>query len=402
MKPLFRSKPYFPYKNSLANGFRDILQSGQFVQGELVEEFEERVANYVGTKYAIATNSCGTALEITLRCLPGGQHRYEWIVPTQTFVASVSCIIQSGYKPVIVDVDPITQCLTRDIIEQHYSHNITLGVILVNMAGLITPEIYDIIDFCKEKNIHLVTDDAHALGAQIYNETEDKTYKAGNLGVAGCFSFYPTKIITTGEGGMITTNDERIAKKALLMRNHGMYINVPETAGMDGGVTCEIPSSNYRMTEVAALMGNSQMKHIDRFIKKRNQIADWYEEEFKDVDEIKTPPRWETIRQTWWQYICQLDFGSMSRDTFCRYLLNRFRIPTANAYKPACHEQPAFSMYVEDAVYPNAEQLLNRHFSLPMYVELKRDDIHYIGNAIRETIEHFKKHPNHNYVPGID
>lgn len=369
------------------------------MQGELVEQFESKVADYVGTKYAVATNSCGTALEITLRSIPSASFRYEWIVPTQTFVASVSCIIRAGYRPVIVDVDPITQCLTRDVIERQYKHNITLGVLLVNMAGLITPEIYDIQEFCREKNIHLVTDDAHALGAQIYNETEDEIDRAGNLGVAGCFSFYPTKIITTGEGGMITTNDKDIYEKAQLLRSHGMYVNTPETPGMDGGVTCEIPSSNYRMTEVAALIGNSQMEHIDEFIKKRNQIADWYEEEFKDTDEIKLPPRWETIRQTWWQYICQLDFGSVSRDTFCRYLLNRFGIPTANAYKPACHEQPAFSEFTSDGEYPNAEKLLGRHFSLPMYVELKKDDITYISDAARETIEHFKNHPN---IPEID
>jgi len=398
MKKLYRTKPYFPFKNSLAHSFRNILESGQFVQGKLVKQFESRISEYVDAKYAVATNSCSTALEITLRSLWVDPFQYEWIVPTQTFVASVNCVIRTGYKPVIVDIDPVTQCLTADIIEKNITEN-TAGVILVNMAGLIPPDICEIQELCKRRNKHLVTDDAHALGSQFYNQYKDQRLHAGNLGVAGCFSFYATKIITTGEGGMITTNNKEIYEKALLLRNHGMSVNEPEIPGLDYGVTCEFPSSNYRMTEMAAMLGNSQMKHIDGFIKKRNEIAEQYFDEFKDVEEIITPPTYDMIRQTWWQYICQLDFGSVSRKTFCQYLLNRYAVPTANAYWPACHEQPAFSQYVHGREYPNADKLLSRNFSLPMYVELKKDDIYYIGDAVRETIQHFKDHPN---VPEID
>jgi perosamine synthetase len=123
------------------------------------------------------------------------------------------------------------------------------GIVLVNMAGLITPEMLEIEEYCNDNQMFLLTDDAHSLGAKYYDVYTDHLRSAGTFGDAGVFSFYPSKIITTGEGGMITTNDDKLAEKCRVIRNHGTVRNEMLVEGLDYGVTCEIPSTNYRMTE---------------------------------------------------------------------------------------------------------------------------------------------------------
>ncbi len=376
----FRAKPYIPDsdKDWILEKYREILDTRGLIQGKYVSQFEEEVKKYVGTKHAIAVSSCGVGLEITLRAT--GITGRKFIVPTQTYPASVSCIIRSGNIPIVADVDERTQCLSLDIIKQNMSDDVC-GVVHVHMAGLITPEMSDIKEYCEDNGLFLLTDDAHSFGSQLYDINKDHKMSAGDIGNAGVFSFYPSKIITTGEGGMITTNDDELADRLRILRSHGVVGNDVEVDGLDYGVRCEIPSSNYRMAEFNAVLGLSQIKHIDEWIKRRNEISELYKKNLEDVEWLELPLYDELIRQTWWQYIVKLD-GKIDRTEFLKKLLDK-GVQTGNAYWPSCNQQEVFKSYVSEFGCPIADEFLERHFSLPMYIELSDDDVVEICNIVK-------------------
>ena len=378
-----RAKPYIPEsdKDWIIEKYREILDTGGLIQGKYVSEFENKVSERIGTKHAIAVSSCGVGLEIALRAT--GINGKKFIVPTQTFVASVSCIIRSGNIPIIADVDKTTQCLSLQSIKDNMDSDVA-GVVLVHMAGLITPEIFEIKQYCKDNNLFFLTDDAHSFGAEIYNEYEDHRIHAGDVGDVGVFSFYPSKIITTAEGGMITTNDDELADKLRVLRNHGTVRNDMLVDGLDYGVRCEIPSSNYRMTEFQGVLGLSQIKHTDDWVTRRNEIANLYRENLKDIEWLTLPPYYENIKQTWWQYIVKLD-KNIDRTNFLKKLMDK-GLPTANAYWPACHQQKVFKSYVSKNGCPISDSFLENHFSLPMYVELTDDEVNQICEIVRQNI----------------
>jgi perosamine synthetase len=382
-KKLYRAKPYFPDldKAVILEAWEGILNSGMFIQGKYVEEFENLFAKYCGTKHAIATNSGATSLEVMIRAsgLEGG----KIIVPTQTFVASISAIVRSNNTPVIVDVDPITQILTLDIIKESTDKD-TIGVMLVHMAGMLPPDYIEIKEYCDANNLLLFEDASHAVGARI-----DSTM-GGNLGKAAAFSLFATKIITSGEGGIITTNDDEFAEQCRVLRNHGSVRNLSEIPGLDFGVNCTVASSNYRMAETAAVVGITQIKRVDEFVEKRNLIADTYKRILNgNILEVPNIP--SNMTMTWWQYIVALPKGTTleMRTTFLKRLLDEYEIPTANAYWPACHDQPAFERYV-DGEYPVANELLLRHFSLPMYVEMDVEQAEYVANSVNTLLDDLK------------
>ena len=183
-----RAKPHFSDIDDILSEIRNVLQSGNLVQGEKVKEFEEKFAEMVGVKYAIATNSCTSALELSIRSL--GVNGKKVLVPTETFVATGNSVILSGNTPVFTDIDKSTLCMSYDTIMDRMTDDVA-AIIIVHMGGLITPDIDKIRNYCKDNSIHLIEDAAHAHGSRYKSEY------AGSLGTAGCFSFYPTKVMTT-------------------------------------------------------------------------------------------------------------------------------------------------------------------------------------------------------------
>ena len=382
MDTIYRAKPYIPEVTHkwILRKFETILQTGALIQGQHVEEFEKEACRMFDIGDAIATTSCGTGLETVL--IASGIKNKRFIVPTQTFAASVNCIIRTGNTPLIVDVDSETQCLSLDIIKENMTDDMG-GVVLVHMSGLITPEMEEIEKYCKDNNLFLVTDDAHSYGAKFYNKGEDDGRFAGSFGDAGVFSFYPSKIITTGEGGLITTNDHALAEKCRVVRNHGTRRNNGEYQGLDYGYTCAMPSTNYRMSEFHAVLGLAQNKYLRSFIERRNEIADIYNERLSKVDWLQTPFKDDNIKQTYWQYIVKITDGRDRTETLLR-LLDEFKIPTANAYSPLCHEQEIYKDYLSPNGYKNSEEFITKIFSLPMYVEMTDEQVHYICRTIEE------------------
>ena len=386
MDTIYRAKPYIPEVTHkwILRKFETILQSGGLIQGAHVKEFEDDACQMFNVKNAVATTSCGTGLETVL--IASGIKGKRFIVPTQTFAASVNCIIRTGNTPLIVDVDSDTQCLSLDIIKksmEEAGQGKIGGVVLVHMSGLITPEMEEIEKYCKDNDLFLLTDDAHSYGAQLYNPYKDERRCSGTFGDAGVFSFYPSKIITTGEGGMITTNNDELAEKCRVVRNHGTTRNDGEYQGLDYGYTCAMPSSNYRMSEFHAVLGLAQNKYLQSFIERRNEIADIYNERLSKVEWLQTPFKDDTIKQTYWQYIVKITDGRDRTETLLR-LLDEYQIPTANAYSPLCHEQEIYKGYLSSNGYKNSEEFITKIFSLPMYVEMTDEQVHYICRTIEE------------------
>ena len=383
MDTIYRAKPYIPEVTHqwILRKFETILQTGALIQGQHVEEFEKEACRMFDVGDAVATTSCGTGLETVL--LASGIKHKQFIVPTQTFAASVNCIIRTNNIPLIVDVDPETQCLSLDIIKENMLTENVGGVILVHMSGLITPEIEEIEKYCKDNDLLLITDDAHSYGAAFYNEYQDDRRHAGTFGDAGVFSFYPSKIITTAEGGLITTNNDELAEKCRVVRNHGTRRNEGEYQGLDYGYTCDMPSTNYRMSEFHAVLGLAQNKWLNSFLDRRNEIAKIYDERLSKVDWLKTPFKADNIKQTYWQYIVKITDGRDRTETLLR-LLDEYEIPTANAYSPLCHEQEIYKPWLSPKGYKNAEEFITKIFSLPMYVEMTDEQVHYICDSIEK------------------
>ena len=383
MDTLYRAKPYIPEVTHkwILRKFETILQTGALIQGQHVGEFEKEACHMFNVKNAIATTSCGTGLETVL--LASGIKNKRFMVPTQTFAASVNCIIRTGNTPLIVDVDSETQCLSLDIIKENMTDDMG-GVVLVHMSGLITPEMEEIEKYCKDNDLFLVTDDAHSYGSELYNEYKDERRCAGTFGDAGVFSFYPSKIITTAEGGLITTNDDELAEKCRVVRNHGTRRNDGEFQGLDYGYTCDMPSTNYRMSEFHAVLGLAQNKYLNSFIERRNEIAEIYDERLSKVDWLQTPFKDDNIKQTYWQYIVKITDDKRDRTTELLRLLDVHKIPTANAYSPLCHEQEIYKDYLSPKGYKNSEEFITKIFSLPMYVEMTDEQVHYICDSIEK------------------
>jgi len=377
-----RAKPYFSKKDrdDITSKIDGILKSGQLAQGKYVAEFETKFAEKIGSKYGIATNSCTSALEVSIRAL--GIKDKTILVPTNTFVASVNSIIMSGNKPLIVDIDKDTLCMTAQSVIENLTDEVG-AVMWVHMAGLISADIIEVKEICREKGIFLIEDAAHAHGAHYYNQYKDETLRAGNIGDVGCFSFYPTKVMATGEGGMITTNNDDLNDKARIMRYHG--VTRPEGAleGVDYGVDVHYPSQNFRMTETSAIIGLSQLSHLDEFVKQRNWIADNYNKDLEGIDGIKLLPRDEFSVSSYWNYYFILD-SNIDRDKLSNYL-HKNGVENANAYYPACHHHAIYDEYVLEN-YPVAENILKRHLSLPMYYELTQQDINKITDIVIEGI----------------
>jgi perosamine synthetase len=353
---------------SILKDVETTLRSGVLTDGPNVKAFEREFANYVGVKHAVAVNSGTSALEIALRFykLKGR----EVIVPTNTFVATPNSVIFAGGKPVFADIRRETLCIDPKSAREKISSK-TAGVIVVHIAGLACPQIKELRELCEDHDLFLLEDAAHAHGAKI----DDK--KAGSLGDAGCFSFYPTKVMTTGEGGMITTNDEKLAEAAFCMRTHGQ----------DAKRMMVMLGHNWRMGEIAAIMGRHQLCNLETFVRKRNEIAKQYERLLGDIKEIalfKTPAN---IRHSYYKYPLKVK-GNIDAEELALTLKNEYGIETGNIYYPPCHLHPFYreNFRTKEGDLPTSENVLREVMCLPMHAGLAREDTGYISEALHSSL----------------
>ena len=375
------TKPNFSQDdiNDISNEIKTILSSGRLILGPYTQKFEEHFREYCGVKHAIAVSSCTAALEITLRYF--NVENEEVIVPTNTFIATSNAVIYSGGTPVLVDIKSDTLCLDTNELSRKVTEK-TKGVIVVHLAGLPCPDTEKIWMFCREKGFFMIEDVAHAHGALINGK------KPGSLGNAGCFSFYPTKVMTTGTGGMITTDDDKLADYAISLRHHGVSKDV---AGGDPKLIINL-GNDWLLDEISALLGIYQLKVLESNIIRRNAIARKYDEilaKIKGVEIFKVPSH---IRHSYYKYPILLD-TDIDRHKFVSEMQEKFGITIGSVYDPPCHLQPVYQRLFgfSRGMFPVAEDLCERVCCLPMYPQLTQEEIDYILESLERTLPQCKR-----------
>ena len=356
---------------SIIEQFRDILLgNGMLTKGPIVKKFERAYSDYIGTQFGISTNSCTTALEIVLKSI-NIKEGDEVLVPAQTFVSTGSSVVNAGGNPVFCDTDDNFSIDFEDLKSKITKR--TKAVIVVHYAGLIQENIFDLKDFLQKRKIFLIEDCAHASGANING------IMAGNIGDFGCHSFYSTKIMTTGEGGMITLNDENKYNKCASIRSIGIDFNSKTEIFSNIG-------SNYRMAEFQAILGLSQLSRLDQFVDHRITIANSYKKELKSLNEkgILTFQKFSSdIKHPFWKFIVYLNSDKISLIDLKQKLIDK-GINISAPYFPLMHKQPVFK---NNLILPNVENLSKRHFCLPIHFEISLDDSVIISSLLIEALK---------------
>ncbi|MCK4526064.1 DegT/DnrJ/EryC1/StrS family aminotransferase [candidate division WOR-3 bacterium] len=343
-----------------------VLKSGMLTQGKAVEEFENAFAEYIGVKNAIAVSNGTISLDIALKSLDIKQGD-EVIVPSFTFISTANAVLFQGAKPVFVDVDERTFNINPEDVVKKITDK-TKAIIGVHLFGY-PFDVKAIQEICEDYNLYLVEDCAQAHGA------EYKGKKVGGFGVAGCFSFYATKNMTTGEGGIITTDSDEIAKMCRLLRSHGENKKYYHT----------ILGYNYRMTDIQAAIGVIQLKKLDIFNRKRINNAQYFNKHIK-THGLKLPHKESVVKHVFHQYAVTIEKEfPMLRDEFMEYLKKK-SIGCAIHYPLPIHKQPLYRRmgYTDENVQcPVATSLSKKILSLPVHPSLAEKDLIYITETIK-------------------
>ncbi|MEL1090924.1 DegT/DnrJ/EryC1/StrS family aminotransferase [Pseudomonas sp. OB66] len=334
--------------------------------GKYIGAFEESFAAFCGVKHAIATNNGTTALHLALVVLdlqPGD----EVIIPTVTYIATANAVRYCGATPVLVDVCADTMNIDPQTIESKITAK-TKGIIPVHLYG--HPAQMDVVnDIARKHNLWVVEDAAEAHGAEV------KGSKVGSLGTCATFSFFGNKIVTTGEGGMITTNDDELAAKLRLFRGQGMD---PKRR-----YWFPVVGYNYRMTNIQAAIGLAQMENIDTALADRDRLAGWYNEALAELaGKIVLPTEASWAKQVFWMYNIFLSDGDEHKRDEVMQKLDAMGIETRPVFYPM-HVLPP---YKEDSTYPVADLWSGRGINLPTHQDLTQDDIIRIAASLREVL----------------
>ena len=346
--------------------FREILQSRSYLtMGQYCALFEEEFACYVGCRHATSVNSGTGALEIIFRSLNVEGH--DVIVPTNTFAATAFAAIRAGGRLIFADCGEDMTVDPQDVKKRITPR--TKVIVTVHIGGLISPHTYELVETCRDKGLHLIEDGAHAHGSMLDGK------KAGQFGVAAAFSFFPTKVMTTGEGGMVVTNDDEVYHKVILLRDQ---------AKVEGRNYHEEIGYNWRMTEVQALMGLAQLRHVERFIDRRNKIARIYDEglaEIQGLSPLKVP---KTVRHNFYKYIVFIE--GYDPHMLQRRLKADYGVSLGGyVYELPCHLQPAFAEFKQGDL-PVSEDLCRRHICLPIYPSLTDEEAHYMVESLKSCL----------------
>jgi len=337
-------------------------------KGKYVTTFEEKFSEYIEAKYGVAVSNGTVALHLALATLGIGPQD-EVIVPTFTMIAVANTVQYTGAKLVLADSEPKTWNIAPKEIEKKVTER-TKAIIVVHLYG--HPANMDpIMKIAREHNLYVIEDAAEAHGAEYIGR------KVGAIGDIGCFSFYANKIITTGEGGMLVTNNEEIAERARKLRDQAYNIKMRKWLIHD-----EI-GYNYRMTNMQAAIGLAQLERIDTFIKIHRENAQLYNSLLKEIPGITLPPEEPWAKNVYWMYTILIDeneFG-MSRDKLM-HELEKYGVDTRSVFYPI-HLQPPYKDKFKNEKYPIAENLSKRGVNLPSGNTLTKEEVEYVVNAIK-------------------
>jgi perosamine synthetase len=348
---------------------REVLSSGWLTQGPKVTQFEEMVAERLGVAHAFATSSCTTGLHLALAALEVGPGD-EVLVPDFTFPATANVVIQQGATPVLVDIEPGTYNVDAGELARHLTER-TRAIMPVHLFGL-SADMGPVREFAREHGLAVIEDAACALGATYGDEA------CGAMSDAGCFSFHPRKVITTGEGGMVVTNRDDVAERLALLRNHG-------GVRRDGRFTFEAAGYNYRLSDVHAAIGIAQMRRLDEMLEARRALAAGLCDGIESVPGIEPPfvPEWDG--HVYQAFVAMLD-EDVDRDAVIAGLRERGVESTLGTY--ALHVQPFFAGLREpDAPeLPASQAAFERSLALPLYPSMGDAELERVLAALREVL----------------
>ena len=351
----------------------NVIRSGWLTMGPRTFEFERQFAEYIGASHAVAVSSCTAALHLALEAV-GVRRDDEVLVPTTTFTATAEVVTYLGARPVFVDIDPVTM----DIDPADMARKITprtKAVIPVHFAG--TPcDMDEISDLALQHQLHVIEDAAHSLPASY------KSKRIGAISEITAFSFYATKTLTTGEGGMITTENEDYAKRMQMMRLHGIAKDAWKRYSADGSWFYEVLEAGfkYNFTDIQAALGVVQLAKCDGMNVARRRIADRYTNAFQSVESVQLPSVPPDRESSWHLYVLRLNLDQLriDRNRFIRELAER-GVGTSVHFIPL-HLQPVYQRDYQYKAgdFPAAEREYQRSLSLPIFPAMREEEIEHV------------------------
>ena len=364
--------PFFddPDLETIANDVKDILRSKRLVLGPYTKKFEKNFSDYVGTQHAIAVSSGTAALETVLTFC--GIKSKEVIVPTNTFIACPNSVLYAGGKPIFADINPNTFCIDIDDVKKKISTK-TKVIMAVHLGGLPEPEMDVLSELCNEKGIFLMEDCSHAHGATF------KGRKVGSLSISGCFSFFATKILSTGTGGMITTDEIGLQEFAEAFRHQG---------GIGGEGQIEVFDKfgyDFMMNEITAAIGINQLSKLDKQVEARRRIAVEYKKRLSEIRGIRSLP-YDDPGNAYWKFITMLN-DDIDRDEVRHLLRKEYLIDAGILYPILCHMQPVYNkLGHKEGECPVAEKIIKHQLTLPVNPYMDTNDVDYVIEALDDVL----------------
>ena len=365
----------------------EVLKSDFLTQGPAIEKFEKCVAEYCGAKYAVAVTSATAALHISCLATGLGKGDILWTSPI-TFTASANCGRYCGADVDFVDIDPSTYNMSIVELEKKLqAAEIKPRVVVpVHLAGQ-SCEMDKIYKLSQKYGFKVIEDASHAIGAD-YKETKVGCCKYSDMTV---FSFHPVKIVTTGEGGMVLTNDKDLYEKLVLYRSHGITRDPKLMTGTADGPWYyqQIDLGfNYRMTDMQAALGYSQMQKVNEFVSKRRYLAKRYNELLKNINGIQLPDQNEDTKSSWHLYVVRVDFSKISKTKNQIFAEMKEKGICLNLHYIPVHTQPYYeNLGFKGGDFPNSEKYYEEAFTLPLYYSLTDEQQDHIVKSLVEVLQ---------------
>lgn len=362
-----------------------VLKSDFLTQGPAVARFEQEICRITGAKYCVAVSNATAGLHIAVAALSLPNYS-EGITTPNTFLSSANCMIYNEVKPVFADIDPKTYNIDPIEIEKRITEKTRL-LIPVHFAGL-PCDMVRISQIAKNNNLHIIEDAAHAIGSQYIDGSYVGNCKYSDMTV---FSFHPVKTITTGEGGAVTTNDENLYQRLLMLRSHGTTKDEKNLTDNPGPWYYEMQDLgfNYRMTDLQGALGYSQLQKLSFFKARRREIVTKYNQAFARMKYLTIPYEPENICSCFHLYVTQIDF--MAIDKSRKQVMQKLRergVGTQVHYIPVPN-QPYYKekFGYKNGDYPKTEAYYEKELSLPLYPGMSDDDVDLVINSVKEVIK---------------
>jgi perosamine synthetase len=361
MSPYFSSES----REKIVSQIDEILSTGQLMFGRHNERLEKNFAEFTGVSHAVSLNSCTTALTISL--MHFGVAGGEVLVPSGSFVTDISSILFSGATPVMVDMDPETLSFDLEDLERKITPD-SRAIVWVHLTGIISPDYLQLLELAKRHNLVVIEDAAHAHGSSIDGRT------AGSIGKVGCFSFYPTKIMTSGTGGMLTTDDEALATFAREMRLFGKDLKTGEIKHL---------GNDWFLDEIRACIASNQLTELPKMISRRRQAAAAYRTNLANQPGIRLIGLPKGNLPAYYQFPLFLDDNLKAPEIGAR-MKTEYGIEAKQIYR-ATHEEPVFRQY-DRGDLKQTTRILNSSLCLPMHPGITAEDAESIANALIKVV----------------